>query len=157
MSVAVAERQPHMDLFAEGQYIPANPERPVRPQASDPAFQYVLDKISEFEKAYRELITREQITLEKRFRALFQAWKAETGNLSSITQVAIHPAYQQIIGIGLQAVPLILKELERAPDHWFWALRAVTGENPVPAEHRGRMEEMRRAWIQWGRERRFLT
>ena len=33
-------------------------------------------------------------------------------------------------------IPLILAELKREPDHWFKSLREITGENPVPAEHR---------------------
>ena len=34
--------------------------------------------------------------------------------------------YQRIIGMGLPVVPLILEELEREPDQWFWALEAIT-------------------------------
>ena len=157
MSTALAERLPHRDLFLEGRYVPGNPDAPARPRAPDPAFQYVLEKILEFEKDYRELIARDQINFETRFMALVATWKANTRNLSSITEAAMHPAYQEIIGMGIRAVPLILRELERQLDHWFWALRAITGENPVPLEHRGRMEQMRQAWMQWGRERKFLA
>jgi hypothetical protein len=59
----------------------------------------------------------------------------------------MHPAYQQIIGLGPAGVPLLLRELEREPDHWFWALRAITGEDPVPEEARGRLREMAAAWL----------
>ncbi len=44
------------------------------------------------------------------------------------------------------------RDLEQKPDHWFWALRAITGDNPVKSEHRGRMKLMAEAWIQWGKE-----
>jgi hypothetical protein len=64
----------------------------------------------------------------------------------------MHPAYQQIIGMGVDALPLILRELEREPDHWFWALEAITGENPVPPTDRGRLNEMARAWLRWASE-----
>ncbi len=37
--------------------------------------------------------------------------------------------YQRIIGIGWPVVPLILDELQREPDQWFWALEAITDEN----------------------------
>ena len=50
---------------------------------------------------------------------------------------------------GLPAVPLILAELRRELDHWFWALRAITGEDPVPAERRGNMKEMVEIWLEW--------
>lgn len=47
-------------------------------------------------------------------------------------------------------VPLIVRELEREPDHWFVALSAITGVNPVKPEQRGRLQEMAQAWIIWG-------
>jgi hypothetical protein len=65
--------------------------------------------------------------------------------------MAMHPAYQQIIGMGTPAVPLILAELKRGVDHWFWALRAITRENPVPPESLGDMDAMAAAWLAWGR------
>ena len=52
--------------------------------------------------------------------------------------------------MGNYAVPLILSELKRKPGHWFWALKAVTGEDPVLPEQRGRIKEMTKAWLQWG-------
>jgi len=64
----------------------------------------------------------------------------------------MHPAYQQIIGIGDAVVPLILQELKCAPDHWFWALNAITGVDPVPESGRGVMNEMVKAWLDWGTE-----
>lgn len=63
----------------------------------------------------------------------------------------MHPSYQQIIGMGSEAVPLILKDLQQQPDHWFWALAHITGEDPVPEEKRGRLGEMAEAWLNWGR------
>jgi hypothetical protein len=67
-----------------------------------------------------------------KFARLAARWRDERGPESSITRISMHPAYQQIIGMGDAAVPLILQELERAPDHWFWALNAIIGVDPVP-------------------------
>jgi hypothetical protein len=53
----------------------------------------------------------------------------------------------------MEAVPLILDGLRREPDHWFWALEAITDENPVPAEAAGKVREMAKAWIDWGQQR----
>jgi hypothetical protein len=94
--------------------------------------------------------------LTSRFRELSDQWKAETAFLSSSTDIAMHPAYQQIVGLGSAAVPLILHELEREPGHWFWALRAITGEDPVPASDRGRVKAMAAAWLEWGRRRGLI-
>jgi hypothetical protein len=64
--------------------------------------------------------------------------------------------YQRIVGMGTAAVPLILEELKREPDQWFWALESITEENPVPPEAAGRVRAMAEAWLRWGRERGVL-
>lgn len=95
-------------------------------------------------------------TLDERFRLLVARWKSERGATSSATQMAMHPAYQRLIGLGPEAVPLLLRELQREPDHWFWALGAITGENPVPPEARGNLTEMAKAWLEWGRRKGII-
>ena len=88
--------------------------------------------------------------LEVTFLQLAEQWRRETGMLSVVSKMAMHPAYQRIIGMGQPVVPLILRELEQGPDHWFWALQAITGDNPVPPEQRGNLAEMAAAWLEWG-------
>ncbi|MBI4380228.1 MAG: hypothetical protein HY574_03430 [candidate division NC10 bacterium] len=102
-------------------------------------------------------LSRQRQSVAERFRELVQTWKADIGPLSSATQMAMHPAYQRIIGLGLEAVPLILRELTREPDHWFWALKAITGVDPVESSQRGRVREMTKAWLQWGEEQEMLS
>jgi hypothetical protein len=75
--------------------------------------------------------------LEERFLLLVEQWQRETGMLSLVQKMVIHPAYQRIIGMGQPVVPLILRELEREPDHCFWALESITGANPVQEDERG--------------------
>lgn len=79
------------------------------------------------------------------FRKLADTWSEETGGLSIIQKKVQHPAYQQIIALGPAAVPLLLRELEREPDHWFWALAAITGENPV--QYGMRFDDAVATWI----------
>ena len=86
-----------------------------------------------------------------RFQDLVAAWKQGRGPHSSSARLAEHPAYQQIIAMGPEVVPLLLRELERQPDHWFRALHALTGADPVPDASRGKIQEMAAAWLQWGR------
>src|ERR1700722_18223049 len=85
-----------------------------------------------------------------RFQGLVQRWKKETGHFSNMGKKALHPAYQEIIGMGKTAVPLLLAELRREPDDWFWALHAISGANPVAPASRGKLQEMADAWLQWG-------
>jgi hypothetical protein len=92
---------------------------------------------------------------ERRFLALVATWKRERGPYSSSARLTQHPAYQQIIALGPEAVPLLLRELERSPDHWFRALHALTGTDPVPPESRGKVREMAEVWLLWGREQGY--
>ena len=94
--------------------------------------------------------------LKRIFSVLAEEWRRDVIFTSSITDMVMHPAYQRIIGMGPVAVPLLLKELEREPDHWFWALRAITGENPVSPEQRGKLDDMTEAWLSWGREKGYV-
>ena len=92
-------------------------------------------------------------TVEEKFQELAQRWKRERGPYSFTRQLAAHPAYQQIIGLGQAAVPYILRDLELQPDHWFWALSAITGADPVRPENRGKLRLMASDWLNWGRAR----
>ncbi len=94
---------------------------------------------------------------EQKFDALAERWREERGPTSSATRMAMTPSYQQIIGMGEDAVPLILGELMRKPDHWFWALKAITGEDPVSPQSRGNLKEMAFAWVLWGLRRRRIV
>ena len=92
---------------------------------------------------------------KRRFAALAQEWTEATAFTSSATAMAMHPAYQQIIGMGDAALPFIFQELRRQPDHWFWALKAITGEDPVPPSDRGQIEKMAAVWLQWAEQRGY--
>src|SRR5438552_2342256 len=89
----------------------------------------------------------------ERFHRLAADWKAKSRFLSNTAQMALLRPYQAIIGMGMPVVPLILEELQREPDQWFWALEAITEENPVPAEAAGNVRQMALAWIEWGQKR----
>jgi hypothetical protein len=97
-------------------------------------------------------VSRLSASTPERFYELLSEWKEECGFTSSVTKLVMHPAYQQIIGLGSEAVPLILRELEKSPDHLFWALNAITGVDPVSPSDKGKIKKMADAWIQWGKE-----
>ena len=88
------------------------------------------------------------------FQRLVHEWQAERGATSSITEAALCPAYQNIIGMGELVVPLILDQLQAEgdePDQWFWALSAITRANPVRDADRGDYVKMAKAWLEWGK------
>ncbi len=92
------------------------------------------------------------IDLSQRFEILAVKWRGETGHLSLMSDIVLNSAYQQIIGMGKPAIGLILQDLKKQPDHWFWALRSITGENPIQPDDRGRLARMAEAWLEWGRQ-----
>jgi hypothetical protein len=94
---------------------------------------------------------------EKRFIRLRDKWKSETAHESSTTRLVLHPAYQGIIGMGPDIVPLLLRELDQEPQvgFWFWALHAITQEDPVSSEDRGDGKAMAKAWIAWGKAQAY--
>lgn len=88
------------------------------------------------------------------FAALAAQWRRETRFSSSLDEKILHPAYQSIIAMGKSAVPLVLSELESHHGHWFWALRFMSGEDPVPEG--SNIAQAREAWLDWGRRKGLL-
>ena len=80
-----------------------------------------------------------------------EKWRSETKFFSNPSDKYLHPSYARIIGLGPQIVGLLLESLTTRPADWFYALRAITGVNPVADRDAGRYENMKAAWLAWGR------
>lgn len=94
----------------------------------------------------------------EKFDQLAKEWREDTLEESSLTEIHSHHAYLSIIAMGRAAIPLILESLEREPDHWFAALKAVLRANDedseiVPESAYGNIQLMSEIWVQWGRDR----
>ena len=89
--------------------------------------------------------------LERRFHEAAERLYAETAFLSSMHQIVSHPCYLRIVGMGAVALPLLLRELPRRPALWFWALNAITDEDP--AKGIDNVREAAERWMAWSRER----
>jgi hypothetical protein len=105
-------------------------------------------------------LTPDQLALESgvrdRFQRLAAQWKERSRYLSNTAQMAMLEPYQRIIGMGPVVVAMILEELRRESDHWFWALESITELNPVPPESAGKVRQMPEAWTTWGRQQGLL-
>jgi hypothetical protein len=97
------------------------------------------------------MTTTSTTDLRGRFQRLAAEWKEQSRYLSNTAQMAMLKPYQRIIGMGLPAVPFILEELRREPNQWFWALEAITEENPVPPDAAGNVRQMAQAGSSGGR------
>jgi hypothetical protein len=91
-------------------------------------------------------------TLAERFQRLAATWHEAVAHHSSSRLRYGHPAYQEIIALGPAVVPLLLRDLEVNRRHWFAALAAITGADPVPDTDAGKIAKMTEAWLRWGRE-----
>ena len=95
----------------------------------------------------------DKLPAKEKFFILKSIWRAERPATSSFLKDLInHPAYEEIIKMGMAVVPLILQNLDRNLDHWFEALHRITGVEPVPATDRGNLYKMAYAWQTWGEE-----
>lgn len=131
---------------------------------STDAYSQIVSRFGELTTEEQEQLVRELTTsmakgngtgqfqdVGKRFKALVAAWRATRGHHSRIDRLVMNDAYQAIIGLGPAAVPLLLREMEERPDHWDWALRAITETDPVTKECWGDLKAIASAWVRWGR------
>ena len=120
--------------------------------------------------------------VRERFRQLAAEWKEQSRHMSSAAQMAMLKPYQQIIGMGEVAMPLLLEELQRDPDQWFWALtwgpcrhRAIgpccsgtrtsgsgrwrRSPRKIPSRRRaaGKVHPMAVAWVAWGKRQGYMA
>jgi hypothetical protein len=89
--------------------------------------------------------------VEEKFHRLADAWQTAVAHHSSSRIRDNHPAYREIIAMGQEVVPFLLADLETNCRHWFTALTAIAGADPVPAEDAGDIVKMQQAWLRWGR------
>ncbi|HEX8163530.1 MAG TPA: hypothetical protein VF538_16790 [Pyrinomonadaceae bacterium] len=121
--------------------------------------EYALALQGEVEaRAQEQAKAAERIAeVERKFRSLAEQWYLETMFSSAYLDKILHPAYQKILTLDKDVVvPLILRELQDMPNDWFWALRVITDEDPTSPEQAGDMEAMAQAWLEWGKENKYL-
>jgi type I restriction enzyme M protein len=92
--------------------------------------------------------------LELEFKVHMEKWRKDTQHTSSVTKMITHPSYRRIMGMGREALPLIFRELKNRPDHWFVALNAITGEDPVLPDCT--FNQAVETWLAWGKEKGYL-
>lgn len=152
-----------MSAYAARRDIDWGPERQARglrlfanlsatPRGHSQETQVIGDRLLAAQIEHAFPTTRQVFEITDRFYDLARRWSQETMFSSSLADKTSSPAYREIVQMGWAAVPLILRELSEAPDYWFAALREITGENPVPGEHRGNLESMADDWLLWARK-----
>lgn len=90
--------------------------------------------------------------MKERFDELKAIWENDTIFLSDSNKIVNHPAYLEIISMGEEVLPYIIKDMWETNNHWFEALRKITGVDVIPAEHYGNIPLMVQDWIEWANE-----
>ena len=97
----------------------------------------------------------QELSVLERFLEHAEQWIKETKDISG-TEKFFNEHHRKIIEMGDEIVPILLNDMatklsaEGGPPHWFWALKLITDEDPVPTKERGRIELMAQRWIDWG-------
>jgi hypothetical protein len=94
--------------------------------------------------------------LRPEFEKLAKQWKRETSIAGSLSKIVIHPAYQRIMAMGPEVIPLILRDLSESPAHWFWAMHNLVPKGSDPAEGATTIKDATRAWLDWGKREGYL-
>ena len=106
-------------------------------------------------QAFEARSTSASDDLVEEFESLADRWETETAFESVVVRKAMNPAYQRIIGMGPRVIPLILRRLEQEPRQWFWALTALSGEDPAAGSDT--VDDAAHAWLAWGKARGLIS
>jgi hypothetical protein len=104
----------------------------------------------------QESMLTEQLFTQLRFQLLAEKWKEESKFTAFAKDSVQLPDYQSIIIMGKTVLPYILEDMQKQPNHWFAALKAITGENPVLNEHNGNIQSMTNDWLLWGKKNQII-
>lgn len=96
-----------------------------------------------------------QLTPAEQFQLLAATWRKATAHMSSSSDKVAHPAFQAIVNLGPNIIPILLQELAHGSGHWHRALQRITSIDPVPPADQGNLEKITAAWLQWGREQGY--
>lgn len=91
-----------------------------------------------------------------KFQRLASEWSREVENISSVSALTSHPKYKEIVNLGWDVIPYLLKDLEQRRGYWFPALNAITGIRPFDPRVAGNIDKMTDAWIRWGINKRII-
>ena len=99
---------------------------------------------------------KRKAAMEDEFRRLYAQWEEETGGLSSPRKLVENRAYRRVVDMGWEAVRIMLRELQSERGYWYSALTEITGEDPTDESMRGRLWLIKEAWLDWGRQHKYI-
>jgi len=102
----------------------------------------------------KERMENEDQDIKAKFINLKRRWKKQTEYYSSSIRKYNNEHYKEIINLGMAVIPTILFDITRnGANHWDGALRAISGENPIPKSCYGNIEDICKIWTKWGKDK----
>lgn len=91
--------------------------------------------------------------IEVLFQEYKENWLRQTDFLSNMLEITNNYYYQQIIALGEDVIPLIIKDLKYEENHWFVALEKILGFTPIKNEHKGIYKLIKSDWLNYLEEK----
>lgn len=92
---------------------------------------------------------QKSVALGHKFERLAVWWESGTMHFSSSRMMKEHPAFQQLVDLGPDIIPLAMERLKRDLGvFWFLVLLELV-DNPPDTAVEGDMAEMRKRWVEW--------
>jgi hypothetical protein len=88
-------------------------------------------------------------TSRQKFEHLAISWQEYNSGQSVIDYSDF--AFEQIVGMGVAVVPLLLERVASGESEWIYALKCISGVQAETTEMQGDEDQVVQAWIQWGR------
>lgn len=111
----------------------------------------VMGAALNFGQAHFDAVSHEE-RLAGRFDELRARWLRKVQFSSGGFGDLDDPDFQGILALGEDIVPWLVEDQLNNHVHWFDALEAITGAQPVPEEHYGDIDAMAEDWRAWAME-----
>ena len=114
----------------------------------------VFEDVGGARHPFRAGTARSDGEVRERFVELHEEWSSRTMFSSALDDLIYDEAFQRILAMGPQVIPLALDQLHSEPIPWFYALKMLADEDP--AEGISDPDEAIERWLSWGRANGIL-
>lgn len=95
-----------------------------------------------------------KLGLIDRFRRLYSQWLDDIAHMSSVREMMTGEGFEQMVAMGPDVLPLVLRELQAKPTFLFLVAQRITGHNPVTPDCVGDVQKIVACWVNWLQQER---
>lgn len=120
------------------------------------ATQWIDMTASMSDVCYSRVVDPEDVIDRALFEELADRWEDETGHFSSPLRKTKHPCFADMLQIGDNIIPWVMKRLKARTVFWYLILERI-GSDPPRIDAAGDMNKLRRLWLEWGRKNGYAA